>query len=189
MGGEGSVGTHEVDDRALLVAMPLRHLEPARAECETQGTVVLPSGGPGDLGEAPAGCRVLLIATDAGDEAVPAATWAGMFQGRVAHTPGEPFPTGLPTTWLDEHGDRDEDPLPASAQPQASDDDDEDKDDEDLDDVDHEDAVGPQSFFRVSGLSPLTRTEWVFTNELVPKQQRRGRAFIPRTPLLIAEPG
>ena len=43
-----------------------------------------------------------------------------------------------------------------------------------------EDAVGPQSFFRVSGLSPLPRAEWVFANELVPKQQRRGRAFIPR---------
>ncbi len=57
VGGEGPVGTHEVDDRALLVAMPLRHLEPARAECEAQGTVVLPAGGPGDVGEAPAGCR------------------------------------------------------------------------------------------------------------------------------------
>ncbi|MGH2631005.1 MAG: hypothetical protein ACRDHI_10685 [Actinomycetota bacterium] len=182
--------THDVDDRALLVAMPSRHLEPARAECEARGSVVLPAGGPGDLGEAPAGSRVLLIATDGGDAEVPAATWSARFEGPLAYAPGDPFPTGLPETWLDEHADRGEAPVPQEPDDDEDEDEDHDEDDDEDDDdgYDDEDAVGPQSFFRVSGLSPLPTAEWVFTNELVPKQQRRGRSFIPRTPLLIEVP-
>jgi hypothetical protein len=171
--------------------MPLLHLEPARARCESQGTAVLPAGGPGDLDEVPTGSRVLLIATDAGDAEIPAATWTARFEGRVAHAPGEPFPAGIPETWVEEHGDRDEGPVPTSDPPRTTVDDDEFEDDEFDDDEfddDDEDAVGPQSFFRVSGLSPLPRAEWVFANELVPKQQRRGRSFIPRTPRLIDVP-
>ena len=163
--------------------MPLLHLEPARARCESLGTAVLPAGGPGDLDEVPTGSRVLLIATDAGDAEIPAATWTARFEGRVAHASGEPFPAGIPETWVEEHGDRDEGPVPTSDSAQTTVDDDE-FDDDEFD----EDAVGPQSFFRVSGLSPLPRAEWVFANELVPKQQRRGRSFIPRTPRLIVVP-
>jgi hypothetical protein len=40
----------------------------------------------------------------------------------------------------------------------------------------------------VSGLGPLPREEWVFANELVPKQRRGGRTFEPHAPVLVARP-
>lgn len=171
------------DDRALLVAMPLRHLEAARALTETGGVVTLPAGGPGDLDETTLGVPVLIIATDAGDQHVPAATWTARFEGRVPHSPSEPWPDGLPWTWLQEHGVRPAPPEVADP-PDDHDDDEEPEDDEEPDD----EAAGPQSFFRVTGVSALERSEWVFANELVPKQQRGGRTFVPRQPRLITPP-
>ena len=181
VGPEGTLSVRGKNDRALLAAMPLRHLASARALCEEEGSVVLPAGSPGALDETPMETPVLFIATEAGDDELPAATWGGTFAGRVAYEPGEPLPGTLPPTWLDEHGWRPDDVArsPNASPPNDSDDDD-DRDDDDL--------VGPQSFFRINGLSPLPRSEWIYANELVPKQRRGGRTFVPRTPELIARP-
>jgi hypothetical protein len=180
--GRTKLSARDETDRALLVAMPLRHLEVARGIAENAGSAVLPAVGPGALDETAPGTPVLIIATEPDDAAVPAATWTAIFGGRVEHEPGDPWPDGLPGTWLEEHGDRAAE-RPRSAPPLPGDANDDDEDDEDDDE-----RVGPQSFFRVSGLGPLPRSHWVFANELVPKQRRGGRTFEPHVPVLVARP-
>jgi hypothetical protein len=170
----------EIDpDHALVLAMPLRHLEAADAVLATEGSVVLPAGGPGDVDEAPIGSRVLVIATEAGDAEVPAATWSAVFAGRVAHQPGDPWPSGLPGTWIEEHPEPD--PARPSTFPTSDENEDEDEEEED----DDEDQPGPQSFLRVTSLGEMPRGRWIFANELVPKQRRGGRSFVPHVPRLI----
>jgi hypothetical protein len=181
--GDGTLSAREEVDRALLVAMPLRHLEAARRIAESADSAILPAGGPGALDEAAPGSQVLIIATEPDGAGVPAATWTATFGGRVDHEPGDPWPEGLPGTWLEEHGHRAAE-RPQGASPIPADANDEDDDDDDDDD----ERVGPQSFFRVSGLGPLPREEWVFANELVPKQRRGGRTFEPHAPVLVSRP-
>ena len=166
------------NDLALVVAMPLRHLEAAHTVCELTGTATLPAGGPGDLDRASPGATVLVIATEAGDAEVPAATWRAVFEGRVPYQDGDPLPGGLPATWIDEHP-RAETGIANDQDLEAAADEDEDDDEEDPD------AVGPQAFLRVRELAPSPRDGWVAANELVPKQQRGGRTFVPRTPTLV----
>jgi hypothetical protein len=177
---ERTVSEGEGNDRALLVAMPLRHLESAADLCRRDGSVVLPAGGPGGLHDMPPSSRVLVIPTDTGVEEVPAATWAATFEGRVGHREGEPWPRGLPPTWVDEHPDQ----VTVPREPPPPEDEDDDDDDDGLD----PEGVGPQAFFRVRGLERLPRTEWVFANEVVPKQQRGGRTFVPRVPTIVTLP-
>lgn len=151
--------------------MPSRHLEAARAACDEAGVVTLPAGGPGDLDDAHEGMTVLVIATDAGDAEVPAATWRAVFEGRVPHGSGDPWPPGLPDTWTEEHAWSGAVEVPPTPDPDH--------------DEEEEGMFGPQSFFRVRALAPSPRGEWVYANELVPKQQRGGRTFVPRTPRVI----
>jgi hypothetical protein len=166
--------------------MPLRHLEAAREIAQGTGSAVMPAGGPGALDETSPGTPVLIIAMEPEDAGVPAATWTATFGGRVDHEPGDPWPEGLPGTWLEEHGRRAAERLQsASITPEGASDEDIDDDEEDEDD---DERVGPQSFFRASGLRPLPRSEWVFANELVPKQRRSGRTFEPHAPVLVTRP-
>ena len=174
------VMSQAANDRVLVVAMPLRHLEAAHVVCEQTGTATFPAGGPGDLDEASPGAVVLVIATEAGDAAVPAATWRAVLEGRVPHEPGDPLPAGLPATWIDEHAGAGTG-VPSEQDRGAAAPGDEDEDEDD----DEDDVAGPQTFFRVRALAPSPRKEWVHANELVPKQQRGGRTFVPRTPRLI----
>jgi hypothetical protein len=37
-------------------------------------------------------------------------------------------------------------------------------------------------------LSELPKEAWTFVNELVPKQERGGRSYFPRTPRLVERP-
>lgn len=171
------------NERALLVAMPLRHLASAHAAQGTQGSVVMPAGGPGALDETPLDTPVLFFAIDAGEAEVPAATWVATYAGRVGHEPEVGWPDGLPPTWLDEHPPTVDVIVTAEADQTGRDDELEDDDEEE--DVE---VLGPQSFFRVRALSPLPRAEWIFANELVAKQQRKGRTFLPRAPRLIVRP-
>ena len=163
--------------RALVVAMPLRHLEAARAYCEQEGTATLPAGGPGELDDAPLGTTVLIIATEAGATEVPAATWRAVLEGRVPHQPGDPLPDGLPDPWVEEHV--------GSQAVIASEGLHDGVLDEDEEEEDEEEGIGPQAFFRIRELAPSPRDRWVYANELVPKQQRGGRSFRPRTPRLV----
>ena len=171
-------------DRALLVAVPLRHLESAAGARAT-----LPAGDVGDLDAATPGLTVVLMATDAGDAEVPAATWRATFVRRVPYAPGAEWPDGVPPTWAAERGA----PPPPDAPPgsdEGSDDADcdDDRDDDWDDDEDWDDEEPEQAFLEVSGLGPLPRDEWVFANELVGKQARRGRSFRPRAPTLVSLP-
>ena len=181
--GPVDAGDLEADEhgRALLVAMPARHLEAARAICAEAGSATLPAGGPGDLDVTPTGTLVLVIETE-DEEAAPAATWRAVFEGRVHHVPGEPWPAGLPQTWTEERRVAD-DAAAADGGEDAVGDDPLDDDEEDEDG--EEGSIGPQSFFRVRKLEPMPQSDWVFANELVPKQERRGRTFVPRTPRSI----
>ncbi len=147
----------------------------------------MPAGGPGALDETPMHTAVLFIALDTEEAQVPAATWGAVFAGRVPHEPQDAWPDALPPSWLDEHL-RSEEPTATTGSGDRGDGSDSEEDNDDDDDED-DDVMGPQSFFRVSALAPLPRSKWVFTNELVPKQQRRGRSFLPRTPTLISRPG
>jgi hypothetical protein len=174
------------DEQALLIAIPLRHLETALAALSSEaGRIVLPAGGPGDLDEAASGSPVLVMPTDTDDDSeISAATWRATFVRRVPHDPGTPWPDGLPTSWTDEHPA----PVAASADVAAPQDVDEsDEDGDDQDDQDDPDA-GPQSFLEVVDLGPLRRQDWLFANELVGKQARGGRYFRPRVPTLVNLP-
>jgi hypothetical protein len=160
----------------LLLAVPLRHLMSAAGA--TAGPVILPAGGPGDLDAASAGMPLIVMATDAGDAEVPAATWRATFVRRVPYDVGAPWPDGVPPTWSEEH------PVPPAAPPSRR----TDVDEDDEDDDDDEDDVGPQSFLEVSDLRPLPRDSWLFANELVGKQSRRGRSFRPHVPTIVDLP-
>ena len=92
------------------MGMPLVHLRSAAEICERHGRVVLPAGGPGDLDRTAPGATVLLMASDAGDDEVAAATWSARFVGRVHYEPGDPLPTMLPASWVATHA-ADEAPL------------------------------------------------------------------------------
>ncbi|HEY6567692.1 MAG TPA: hypothetical protein VI341_09250 [Actinomycetota bacterium] len=172
-------------ERALLVVMPLEDLRSALTRAGADSGVVLPAGGPGDLGLVPAGTPVLLMASDPSGDEVPAATWRASLIGRVPHEPGDPYPERLPSTWLERHN-------PSTAADDASPVEDDaieetqhlDEDD-DLDDVE---SAGPQSFFEVTDLRELPKQEWLFVNELVGKQARGGRTFFARVPMMVRLP-
>jgi hypothetical protein len=179
------------DEKALLIAMPLRHLESAVAAGAE--AVVLPAGGPGDLDAVAAGMEVVVIVTHAGEDEVPAATWHATFVRRVPYEPEEPWPAGLPATWVAEHPIADPVDVEAPARDGEADEDDEDDEDDeyeddDYDEQDDDDAVGPQSFLEVTHLRALPRHSWLFTNELVRKQARGGRSFRPRVPTIVNLP-
>jgi hypothetical protein len=163
------------DERALVVAMPRRHLDAAAALCRDRGRVTIPAGGPGDLDRTAPGTEVLVLVI--GEDEVPAVTWRATFLARVEPEAGR-LPDRLPATWVREHGGAA--PGPGAAEPALGVDDDEDEDEED--------RAGPQAFFEVRGLEALPTSAWVFANELVRKQDRGGRAFLPRVPRLIRRP-
>ena len=167
------------DRRALLIAIPLRHLQ-SGADAGSTAPTVLPAGGVGDLETAPSGTPVFVMATDAGEAEVPAATWRATLVARLPHQPGSPWPEGLPASWVEEH------PPGADAPPVVGSDDD--QEDDEADDDEDDDEVGPQTFLAVAGLEPLPREAWLFTNELVRKQARRGRSFRPRVPTMVDLP-
>jgi hypothetical protein len=164
-------------EQVLLVGMPLRHLVAAADICTATGTAVLPAGGVGELDQASAGTEVLFIASEAGEHEVPAVTWRAEFAG-IVPTPADSFPEGLPAEWIAE---READPATPQEVPRSAFGDDDDEDE--VATVD-----GGQTFFQVRALGELPRSEWVFVNELVPKQERGGRTFFPRTPRLVTRP-
>jgi hypothetical protein len=176
-----------LDEQALLIAIPVRHLESARDLAGER--VVLPVGGPGDLNATAPGAPVLVMPTDQDDTEISAATWRATFVRRVPYEPGSPWPDGLPASWTAEHPAPVPEPAPATARPDDDPDDPDDLEDfNDVNDVDDDEGVGPQSFLEVAELAPLPRQEWLFANELVGKQARGGRYFRPRVPTLVTVP-
>jgi hypothetical protein len=179
-----------LDEQALLIAIPIRHLRSALASLKsTHGTAVLPAGGPGDLDSTPRETPVLVMTADDGDgdADVPAATWAATFVRRVPYAPGSPWPDGVPPSWTEEHAVPEPDiPEPEVSEPGVGDAEDDDEDE--WEQQEEDDLAGPQSFLEVAELRQLPRDEWLFANELVGKQARGGRSFRPRVPTIVALP-
>lgn len=176
----------EPEPRGLLLACPEVDLESARAVYAAYGCVLLPAGSVGDL----AGCEVstplyLLAIGDSG--AGPAATWRARLLGSLPLTAPDPARL-LPASWTARHPDAYALARSTGRDPADSPDDPEQDPEEDpTDDVDDE-PVPQQVFIPISDLAPLPRSEWLFTNELVPKRERGGRRFAPRAPTLVTLP-
>ena len=175
------------DDRfAILAAVPLRHLRSGLEVCAEHGRVALPAAGRADLADAGPGDAVYLYAYQVGDRPVPAATWRGELVRVVETEDGEhPEPDLTPPTWREERvaddivPDRDREPTDDA----AADEDPSTDDDDDLA------GVGPTKvFLEVEGLRELDRSAWVFTNELVRKQDRGARTFVPLAPVRVLLP-
>ena len=159
----------------LLVGMPLAWLREPPDRCAQTGTAVLPAGGSGDLPRAAAGTAVLFVVGDARDRPAPAATWGAEFVGVVGAAPGS-FPEGLPPSWVEQRSRGSATPVARSRFGDVADDEDDDTSDTE------------QAFFAVRTVQELPPEQRVHVNELVPKQERGGRTFFPRTPRLVERP-
>jgi hypothetical protein len=135
------------------------------------------------------------VALDADGVARPAATWRATFAGWSVPDSGDApdDPAGLPPTWLEERAASaapadaavaGAPALDADAGPAGNDGRNEDDEDDDEDDPDRPRQV----FVTVHGLVALERRDWIFANEVVPKQRRGARSFVPMTPTLVRLP-
>ncbi len=172
------------DERfAILAAVPLRHLRSGLEVCARYGRVALPAAGRADLAAALPGDAVYLYAYQVGGRPVPAATWRGELVRVVEAEYGEhPEPDLTPPTWREERVAGD---IATDAEPEPIGDDAADDDSADDDLV----GAGPtEVFLEVVALRELDRREWMFTNELVPKQDRGARTFVPLAPVRVLLP-
>lgn len=172
----------EQPENALLVAVALRHLESGRDVDAQRGSVALPILDTGEAAGAPSGTAVLIYASEAGDRKVPAATWRATLVRWTAATESGEHPAGddlLPQTVIE---DRDR----PNAQPVVEE---PERDLGDEPDPDPEDEAGDTAgFLEVTELVELPKRDWIATNELVPKQERRARYFMPRGSRLVRLP-
>jgi hypothetical protein len=162
--------------RALVLACPAEDLAAARTILAGHGMALLPAGGEGDLDQA-SDIEALYIVEITSEGARPAAT----FLAELAHhiPLSEPSPTDLlPATWMSRHPDA----YPRARQPAPSE-----LSEAELWD-DEDEPISTQVFVPVSSLTTLQQADWVFTNELVRKQQRDGRSFAPRVPTVVGVP-
>ena len=174
------------DDRfAILAAVPLRHLRSGLEVCAERGRVALPTAGRADLAAALPGDTVYLYAYQVGDRPVPAATWRGELVRVVDAEDGEhPVPGLTPPTWREERVAADV----ATGPVLEPTDDDAADDDAEADDDDLAGAGPTEVFLEVEALRELDRREWMFTNELVRKQDRGARTFVPLAPVRVLLP-
>jgi hypothetical protein len=180
----GGVMTDPEDDGvALFVAMPERHLRSAAAL--DRDVVHLPLGRVGDLPSAPTGSSVYVVTLDDDGVAARAATWRAVLLGWASPEPDDPPIDGLPPSWVEERAAHDA-PDATTEETGASDGAEEEPLDEDEDDDD--DDPGRQVFLEVRGLTELERRDWIFANEVVPKQRRGSRTFVPMSPTLVRVP-
>jgi hypothetical protein len=176
----------------LLLACPKTDLEAAHALCLERGCAEFPAGGGGDLRIAPFGTWLFIVDVDLDDEDSPrpAARWRAQLGGKLP-LDAEQFYALLPSTWMARHPEAYE---RARASTRRTDDDGSKPDrwerqwELDGEPVPEEEATDTQVFLPVSELESLSPAEWIFTNEVVPKQARRGRRFLPRTPTLVQLP-
>ncbi|HSL09710.1 MAG TPA: hypothetical protein VLA82_00140 [Actinomycetota bacterium] len=179
-----------MDDRALFVAMPERHLRSAAASGVAD--VVLPLGRSGDLARTPSGCAVYLVTLDDDGIAGPAATWRATLVGWTERDADADLDDvrGLPPSWRNERASRataaagpDVEPTASTVREPSTD-----TADDEADDDDDEGDAPRQLLMTVDGLTPLDRRDWIFCNEVVPKQRRGARSFVPMTPTLVDLP-
>ena len=168
----------DADHRALVLALscPEDDLIGAREVLARHDTVLLPAGGPGDL-ERSAGIETLYIIAVTQGGVRAAATWRADLAMSTPLT--EPRPELLlPPSWRARHPR-----AYAQAREQTPD-----TAPGDADLWDDDEPEPQQIFVPIVALVELPRSEWIFSNELVPKQDRRGRSFAPRVPTLVKLP-
>lgn len=173
-------------DRALLAAVPRRHLESALTVQARRGRVALPALEPGDLPAAEPGTDVYLYAHGEDGRPLPAATWHARLRRWTAAEPDGRHPHDgdlVPPSLLEEMRLAREAIASAPAPPGRM------GGEEESEQVLTEDrAAGAGAYFEVEGLKELPKREWFFTNELVSKRERGARYFMPRVPILVRLP-
>jgi hypothetical protein len=161
----------EIEDaepaRALLVAIARDRLDEARAIEDASGSVAVGVRRTDDLEAVSPGMPVLIYAFEPGRR-VSSVTWCATFAAVVEEAPpgAIDLPAGPPPAPEDGGGDLGDVPDP------------------DPDD-DEERAV---AYVVLRDIAPLPDREHIATNELVPKQQRGARFFMPRDPRLVHLP-
>jgi len=162
----------------LVLSCPSDDLASAAQVITRHGLALLPAGGEGDLARA-AGLQLLYIVEITDDGPRSAVTWSADLGISVPLSTPDPADV-LPPSWLTRHPDayaRSRGVGGVSRGPSEA---------ELWDDDDEPSPV--QVFVPVTNLRRLPRKQWIFTNELVRKQQRGGRRFAPRVPTLVALP-
>ena len=186
----------------LLLACPKADLEGAQALCARGGFAVLPAGGAGDLRLAPIGASLFIVDVDLGVDpnadheadlgsSRPVVRWHGRLGDQLPLDP-QRFSSLLPPTWMRRHPTAYEQARnPGRPAEETLSDSDPWERQWELDGQpvpDDGESPGVQVFLPVIELEPLHTKDWIFTNELVPKQARRGRRFLPRIPTLVQLP-
>lgn len=167
---------------ALLLACPLDDLRAAVVVEASFGLALLPAGGAGDLGQCTPDTALYLMAIDR-DGAQSAVTWSAKLSASVPLHDPEPQML-LPSPWRERHPTAYVRARETGASP-ARDVTDDDAD-ADFENDEREDRC--QLFVPLRALAPLPKGDWLFANELVPKQLRGGRRFAPRVPTLVTLP-
>ena len=171
----------EQPDRALLAAVPRRHLESALIVQQRRGRVALPALEVGDLRDAHPGTDVYLYAHGTDGRQLPAATWRARLRRWAAAEPDGAHPDDgdlVPPSLVEEMRLARE-AIGSAPQDHAATAD-------GARDRLAEEAAG--AYFEVEGLEELPKRDWLFTNELVSKGDRGARYFMPRVPVLVRLP-
>ncbi len=164
-----------VSAEALAVSCPADDLIGLGNLLAVHPVALLPVGGVGDL-ERAAGLDLVLLFEIGADGPKPAIRWRARLSPA---TPLHPDPaTLLPRSWVSRHPDAYE--LARMQTPVEPSDaalwDDEDE------------HLPVQLFLPIRQLEQMPRAQWIFANELVPKQGRAGRRFAPAKPTVVALP-
>lgn len=183
MGESGARG--EQPARALLAAVPRRHLESALTVQRRRGRVALPALEAGGLRAAEPGTDVYLYAHGEDGRPLPAATWRARLRRWAPARPdgGHPYDGDLvPPSLVEEMRVAREviSSEPASPADLAG--------SEEVEGRLAEGDATAGAYFEVDGLEELPKRDWLFTNELVSKRERGARYFMPRVPVLVRLP-
>lgn len=169
--GEGVVN---IFDKALLLSCPSDDLASLLVVIGENGAALVPAGGAGDL-EGALGVGTLYLVEVGADGPHPAAAWRAELRPMTPLTDPDPRAL-LPASWVARHPDA----YSMARRPVAV-------GDNLTEDAswDDDEPAPQQVFVPITNLEQLPKHRWLFTNELVPKQQRGGRRFAPRVPTLV----
>jgi hypothetical protein len=180
-----SRGTGDQPARALLAAVPRRHLESGLTVQRRRGRVALPALEVGDLRASDPGTDVYLYAHGEDGRPLPAATWRATLRrwARAEPDGGHPYDGDLvPPSFLEEMRVAREVIASESVAPVST------AGSAEAEQRSDEGGATAGAYFEVEGLEELPKREWLFTNELVSKRERGARYFMPRVPVIVKLP-